>query len=238
MTSHERPTTPFLDRLGDHLYNAFPPARPQPRRAALLAGAAFFVIASVSAAILLWPQSSTVEAFAIIETDGLVIVEVAKPIEDPAAAIDQLGEFNIAAAFEPVPVAPELVGFIVALEANSGDATVTFDAGRVIAFVAEPGGSLTINFGRQAEPGEVFAATLDSTTCDEWIGRTVAKAGSSLSATFDQVRWQLFDNGIIEPIDQPNPNHFIQDIVVVSAADSVVIVSPLRGALPSNNQCD
>jgi len=227
---------PFLDRLGAHLDRA---ASDGPRANWRPAAAASLVLVALIAivATVLGTQQRPAEAISVTVVGQVVEVEIRSPITDLDVPVRKLEEAGVAASVVEVPASSELVGRITAITSTSAASDVRFEGDAVTFFSVLVGDQLTIEVGRPASSEERFLATDSAAACSRWRNLTVAATRNEIEASFEQVRWQLFDGSMIADIDIPPESSFVQDLIPSDQSSAIVVLSLERDALPASPSC-
>lgn len=238
---------PFLDRLGRHLQDAaiervtVSHRQRQRHRLPLLATSLAGVLALVATAlVVLWPRAEPAHAFTISRTNGTVRVEVSDLVTDPEAATAQLQDAGLNARLRAVPVPDQLVGHVVSLDVHDGAEVEVTRSGRgVTAFEVEGTGFFVISYGRPAADGERYLSTQSSLYCAAWRGQRVGDLRSEIKSFVEIIRWQMFNTSDYRLTDLPEPdaNAFVQDVIPLSAQESIIIVSDHKNSLPTTGEC-
>lgn len=247
MTGVNTSEIPFLDRLGRHLHDAaieratVPQRQRQRHRSPVLAMSMAGVLAVIAATlVILWPQAESAQAFTITQTNGTVRVEVSNLVTNPDAATAQLQDAGLNARLRAVPVPDGLVGYVVSLKVHDGvQVEITRNTRGVAAFEVEGTGFFVIEYGRRAADGETYVATQPSLYCAAWRGQRVGDLRLEIENSLETIRWQMFntsDNHLTET-QQPDANAFVQNVVPISARESIIIVSDQKNSLPTGGEC-
>lgn len=234
---------PFLDRLGQHLHNAAIERSTVPRRhrspvgAMSLAGALAVIAVTL---VILWPQADSAQAFTITQTNGTVRVEVSNLVTDPDAATAQLRDAGLNASLRAVPVPEELVGYVVSLNLADGvEVEMTRNNTGVTAFEVEGSGFFVVEYGRRAADGETYVATQSSLHCAAWRDQRVGDILAEIESSIEVPRWQMVNASTLQLTEVPGPdsNAFVQDVVTLSAKESIIIMSDKKQSFPTTGEC-
>lgn len=227
---------PFLDRLGAHLGRA---ASDGPRRDWRPAAAASLVLVALIAIVgtVVVTQQRSAEAISVTVVGQVVEVEIRSPITDLDLPVRKLEEARVSASVVEVPASSELVGRITAVTSTSAASDVRYEGDAVTFFSVLVGDQLTIEVGRPAFGEERFVATDSAAACSRWRNLTVAVTRNEIEASFEEVRWQLFDGSTIADIDNPPESSLVQDLIPADQNSAIVVLSLERDALPASRSC-
>ena len=234
---------PFVDRLGRHLQNAAIERSAAPKRnrspvpAMALAGALAILAVAL---VILWPQAESAQAFTITETNGIVRVEVSTLVTDPDAATAQLQDAGLNATLQAVPVPENLVGYVVSLGLADGvEVEIARDSNGVTAFEVAGTGSFVVQYGRRTTDGETYVATQSSLYCAAWRDQRVGDILTEIESSIEVLRWQMVDASTLQltELGEPTANAFVQDVIPISARESIIIMSDEANSFPTTGEC-
>ncbi len=248
--------TTFRDHLGRELVAAGHRRRgrsldPKESRlkvaTAVLASAAVVLLAGVLTSEVFLARPAGAEVFAITVLDSEVRLDVIDVVTDPTHVEAQLrDELGLESSLVAVPAAPELVGSIVAAGSDGTMAPELMAAasdGSIERIIVPKGfdGSLLIEFGRSARPGETYVATTTATICAELWGLSPTQAGGAVTALAATIRYELVDSANIVTTDAtadqvPDSYHLI-DVTPVGADEFVVTYAANLDARPRHPNC-
>ena len=169
------------------------------RRVGLAVAAAAAVAVALAVFAFVRPEPAAADLFMVIYLEEETHLEIVGLVKDPSAGERELqNEFGIDVEFVALPAPPELIGQVVGA-ASSGTTTaqVVFDdAGRAqrVVLPREIDGTLTVQYGRQGEPGERYHVTVTSPLCSELWAQTPEQAEARLTALATRVRYDTFDS--------------------------------------------
>jgi hypothetical protein len=213
-----------------------------------LAVAALVVAAGVMGASLLIPADPVAaDVFAITVIDDEVELAVIDIIVDPEAVTRQLAdELGVDAELRAVPTPPALIGQIVVTATFEGrvEPEVEHDENGVIDRIALPAGfsgTLYIEYGRDAEPGEVYKATITDVACAELWGLTPGEAAPRLNDLATQVYYEAIDgdnaNTARVALDDIDSSYRLIDVVYLNQETLVVTYAADPDEQPRHTNC-
>lgn len=219
-------------------------ARRSSRRMGILIGACSVVALAVVGAVIARdtePASANVFDFSIKDQD--LVIEIVGTVDDLEAAKADLGAEGVQARLVPVPAAPSLEGQVVSAFADFGQIEVETDGGRTttITIPVDAPGTLTIRYGRPAEPNEDYEATESAPDCGTYAGRTVTQ---SLRRQIGEIygpnlRWQELSDGIPSNVDGNtlSPDAAIVDMLPTGPQSVLVVVTDGVSLPPDGMSC-
>lgn len=243
MTGSNTSEIPYIDRLGQHLYDAAVERasarerRRSPVPAMSLAGVLAVIAVTL---VILWPRAESAQAFTITHTDGTVRVVVSNLVTDPDAATAQLQDAGLNARLRAVPVPDNLVGYVVSLSVlGVVDVELTRNANGVTDFEVAGDGFFVVNYGRPAADGETYVATQSGLQCAAWRNQRVADILTEIEGAIEVLRWQMFNSSTLKltAVPLPDADAFVQDTVPLSANSAIIIVSDKQDSLPTSGDC-
>lgn len=246
----------FQDRLGRELVTAAarrsaastakrgPTRLPTPWPAALTMAAAVIAVALIGA-VALRPQPAVADVFVITRAGGAIRLDVVDIVTEPGRVEQQLAtEAGLDAELDAVPAAPELVGHFLRAEFESAvRPEVGFEGGSIATVTLPPGfsGRVRLVYGRAAEPGETYTATVTDPSC---AGLWASTAGESLELTAElgsTVRYETIDPDNQRDVDVAptaiDPTYKLVDITSVSETEVVVTYAADLDAIPRDRNC-
>ena len=212
------------------------------RKAVALIAVAAVAAAVLSSAVfaLLGSDAAVAGPFRVVHLEHEVHVEIVDVLGDPRAAELQLeDELGISVEFSARPTAPELVGQVVAV-AGTGTTTASVDfddTGRSerIVLPRQIDGELTVYFGRSAQAGERYDATVTSPVCGELWAMTPLEAQERLVGLADQIRYDTIDADYNLTSDvalaEVAPTHHLIDVTYLASDEVLVVYSAHLDAL-------
>ena len=185
-----------------------PPAQPRRRtpRLLLAAAAVILIAAVVTVTPLFRPAPVAAETLEVTRTQDNVRIRVTDIVTDPDALVIQLKEeADLTAEFYPVPVDPRLVGQIKTVSTTgTGDLNVVFNSDRVVTEVTAAAGmtgTLIVEYGIAAQPGEYYQLAIPDARCVNFYGRTSGEIGNELTETFPNSQYELVNEQDISLTD-------------------------------------
>lgn len=217
------------------------------RPAALTAAVAAATLVAVLALAGLRAPAATAHPFKVVYLDNEIRLEVIDVVEDPRPAEQELqDELGVEVEFVAQPAPPELVDQVVAVSSTgtTNVQPVFGDDGRAESFVLPPeiDGQLSIHYGRQAQPGEDYAATITSPVCHELWAQTPRQAAARLAELSDNIRYNTVDPDYRHQTDVTphdiDPSYRLVDIMFMSQDQLLVVYAAHLDALgASRPQC-
>jgi hypothetical protein len=164
------------------------------RRVWLVAAASLIVVAVSTALFVAGPADpAAADVFEVDADDAVLVVRVVDVIVDPRAAARELERFGVSVVMVARPASASLVGAVVATSSSAGvPVPVEVQGGRVVGFEISRSapGAVTIEYGRRAQPGEVFAASEPVAGCAGFVALEPALVAERLRARFGaELRW-------------------------------------------------
>lgn len=167
------------------------------KRALMLAAVFLVIVGAVGGLLLAVPSDkAAADVFEISRRDGEILLSVVEVVDDPQSIIDQLAEeVGLPAEVFAVPVPEPLVGSIIAVGSlgtleptfvGSADGTIT-----EIRLPEDGSGPIIIEYGRLAETGEEFMATIPDERCASFFGLTIDGSLDDLSELASAFQYQL-----------------------------------------------
>jgi hypothetical protein len=197
-----------------------------------VAAAGLLVTAAVAASSWIRADPAAADVFAIAVIDDRVELAVVDIIVDPAAVTRQLAEeLGLRADLVAVPVPEALVGQIVVTGSSGGTVAPEAQPGRdgVIDEIVLPegfNGTLFIEYGREAEPGETYKAVVTDGSCAELWGLMPVEAGPVIDDLAVNVYYETIDagNGVTTrvAVTDLDPTYQLADIVYLDGETIVV----------------
>ena len=217
------------------------------RPVALTAAVAAATLVAVIAFAGLRPPAATAHPFKVVYLEDEIRLDVIDVVEDPRSAEQELqDELDVEVEFVARPAPAELVDQVVFVSSTgtTNVQPVFGDDGRAERFVLprEIDGQLSIHYGRQAQPGEDYDATITSPVCHELWAQTPRQAAARLAQLSDNIRYNTVDTDYrhesdVTP-DDVDPSYRLVDIMFLSQDQLLVIYAAHLDALgTSRPQC-
>ncbi len=192
---------------------------------------AVIVVGVFGASTLFGTKPAAADAITITELEDRVEIRVVDVVSDPDAVAAKLeGELGISAEMLAVPGPELLIGQINAV-GNIGpvEPVIEVDADGLVKLVTLPvgfSGTLIIEYGRQAEPGEVYETNVTDERCSLLFGLTLTEALPQLQDLGGTLRYEtVTSDGDVQTDADPNliPGHYqLTDLTALSDASYLV----------------
>lgn len=216
----------------------------------ILGLALVLVVVAISVFAIPGPLDSpdaTADSFAILELEDRVELQVIDIISDPAAVQRQLeDELGLQAEVMAVPAEPQRVGRVGAV-GTTGDIApemVRDSDGKVTKVVLPSGfnGSVWIEYGRAAEPGEMYMFTTTSPLCADYFGQDFATIGAEVDRLATHMRYETMHDDFVMtpevPIDDIPDDYLFVDIIALSDDSYLVTYAANTTMLPPEPNCE
>lgn len=161
--------------------------------------AGLVLIASfVGVSLIREPGPASAQVFKITELADGIELSVIDIITTPEAVEQQLvNDLGLLSELHASPVHPYLVGKIIAV-GTTGDSGPVYDIqpdGTIDTITLNEGfnGTLIISYGRAAEDGELYHATIEDPRCIQLWGQTINQTRLLLEQNGDTVRYETVD---------------------------------------------
>lgn len=213
-----------------------------------LIGTGVFLVGLLGASIAAgWLQlTNPAAAIQIHRTESDIRIEVVDIIANPETVVATLAVEGVTAELFAVPAPTGLVGQVSSV-GNIGavEPTLTWGTDGTIDQIVVPAGfigSLIIEYGRIAEPGESYAVTESDARCQAMYWQTPDESRPMLRTMGDSIRFHIFDaEGVgtldINPIDIPADYRLI-DIMAMSERTYLAEFVEVGSPLPLHSDCD
>ena len=219
---------------------------PQPTLGSISATAlAAIVVLALAAFVLadIRPQPASAHPFKIIRLENEIRLEIIDVVKDPRAAEQELQEeLGIDIEFTAVPAPPELLNEVRgAISSGTTNTTVIFDEtgnSKRIILPREIDGKLTIQYGREALPGEPYLYTATSPICRELWTQTPHESAELLAELARTIRYDSIDSGSNHHTDIPfteiDPDYRLIDTAFLADNELLVVCAAHLDALGTN----
>ena len=198
--------------------------------------AVFAAIAVVVTGTLAWtalrPQPVSASVFEITIRENQIDLAVVDLITQPGDAETQLSvEAKISAELRALPVPQELVGAIIGVGTSDSVEPIISRApdGSIdhITLLAGFSGSLLIEFGRAADPGETFVAMTEDQSCSQLWGFNPAEALGGLTDLAPTIRYETLNEQLLRrtdvPLDEIDPQYQLASIQFLDTETVIVL---------------
>ncbi len=224
-------------------------ARPSRMKPVLVVAFSMAVIVGgvFGASTLFGTKPVAADAVTVTELEDRVEIRVVDVVTDPDAVAAKLeDELGIPAEMLALPVPPALVGQVTSV-GNTGpvEADVEVDANDLVKLVTLPvgfSGTLIIEYGRKAEPGEIYETNVTDERCSLLFGLTFPEALPQLQDLGGTLRYEtVTSDGDVQTNADPNviPAHYqLTDLIALSDASYLVTFAenPAREFVDPNCQ--
>ena len=192
-------------------------------------------------------KPAAADAITITQLEDKVEIRIVDVITDPDAVVAKLeDELGISAEMLATPGPEVLIGQINAVS-NIGpvEPDVEVDAEGLVQLVTLPvgfSGILIIEYGRQAEPGEIYETTIAHESCGLMFGLTLPEALPQLQDLGGTLRYETVSaSGDVETDADPDlipGHHQLTDLTALSDASYLVTFAenPATEAVDPNCQ--
>lgn len=221
--------------------------RPQAQRWFAVPVTALAAIAVLALAVFviddIRPEPASAHPFKIIRLANEIHLEIIDLVTDPKAAEAELEEeLGIDIEFVAVPAPPELLNEVVGSigTGNAIPAVVFDESGRSERIILPRAidGKLTIQYGRETQPGERYIYNVTSPICRDLWTQTPHESTERINALADSVRYDTIDSDYNSHSDVPlrgiDPTYRLIDTLFLSQDELLVVYAAHLDALGTN----
>lgn len=199
-------------------------------------------IAVTGVGIALNADVASARVFVVTEEGDSIVVSVEGAIDNPDQATRELQEYGIDAKMIARPAPPSLEGRLVGGFSRSGTMDLESDGTRVVRFriPKSHNGEIGLEYGRKAQPDELYLASEPPPDCDEFSGLplTDRRTAEIRSRYGPHVVWQevgeSVQTGVLE--EEIAPNAIIVTILPWSS-DTVMLGVTDGSQPPPGSEC-
>jgi hypothetical protein len=203
----------------------------KPSPVLLATTAAMVMLGALATTTLLPADPAGADVFAITVIEDRVELAVIDIVVDPGAVVEQVAdEAGVDAELVAVPVVSALEGEILGTASRGGEVApeLTRDANGVISHITLPAGfdgKLYIEYGRKAEPGELYRYPVTDESCARLWGQTPAESRAEVDELAASVIYEQVNasEGAGVPFSDLAPDSQLVEIFYVS--DDTIIVT-------------
>lgn len=166
-----------------------------------LATTAVIAVIALAAFVLadIRPQPASAHPFKIIHLENEIQLEIIDLVKDPRVAEQELQEeLGIDVEFVAVPAPPELLNEVLGASSTGTTSTKAIfdDTGHSERIILPKtiDGKLTIQYGREAQPGEDYLYLATSPICRDLWGKTPQQTAALLAELANSIRYDTFDS--------------------------------------------